>query len=526
MTIFPTPDGAFEFSDGFRRFAVASSGPGALDPGAASRLLERRLFQDSAFRKRLADWYRRDRFIRDDDVGVTSALLREIASGWIRLHDRGRTRTPYVHTYTRSEPRAPFEPQPSPLNEFDPRQDEPTVTEVRAVEYLAVGDFNFSTDRAIMLPGPSSEVESEGDHADGVALIAGLFSHLQRLDEDRRVMVAGHTDAAGSFAHNIELSERRAESVKLACEGDAAGFADHAALHGEVADAQEVLRWIARRFGWSCEPGPVDNDDGPKTSAARSGFRSHFEAEFGEPTGSGPAFERADWLAFFRLYEQDLAARLGVTPSGLPMLRARLAWNKPPVLGCGEHWPEGSVKRSPVNHDDRRVEILCFAPNHVPSGAGSPPGASVYSDPSYQWIAIRPGPGPHPLGGPRFELGLESDDFDSALEGATLRLHGGPYELDHALADAHKRGRFLVFDFQGVTKGNHYAATIVRDGGDPIALFDGASLDSYIAGIDDLELQPEPIPIHLARQPEPRESAGPYEHRDPPDDWDGIYLED
>lgn len=54
--------------------------------------------------------------------------------------------------------------------------------DLRTVEYLAIGDFNFSTDRAVMLPGPSSEAEAEGDHADGVALIAGLLAHLRQVE--------------------------------------------------------------------------------------------------------------------------------------------------------------------------------------------------------------------------------------------------------------------------------------------------------------------------------------------------------
>jgi hypothetical protein len=530
----------FEFPVGYRRFAVGT-GPGrgftsdtsgrrrpALASGFAASLLQQHLNRDRSLRQRLAGWYRRTNFALGpgDDDRVISTLLRDIETGWMHLVElEAAPRPTYIHTYERPSP--PPEPPPEPPpNIFEPELDEPSDEKI--IEYLAVGDINFSTMRAVMLPGPSSEGEREGDHVDGVALIAGLLRHLQQLDDERRVLVAGHTDAAGSLAYNIELSKRRAQSVHLVCRGDAEGFADHAMAHAAVADGQEVLRWTAQRFGWSCDPGAVDDRDGPKTGAARQHFRDRFAAEFDAAAGTGAGFTRADWLGFFRLYEQDLAARLGVTPSCLPKLRARVISTDPPVLGCGEHWPEDTVARSRVNRADRRVELLCFPPADVPSSIAdtTPPGASIYGASEYRWRPIAAGPGPHPLGGPCFEVSLSSEDLDGLEDTAVLRLRGGPYDLRHALADAHDRGLCRVFHFDGVAKGTAYTATIEHDDAEPIVLFSGASLDSYIAGIGDLDQQPEPLAIHLERGPEVWEPDGPYELSDPPDNWNGIYVED
>ena len=501
------PREPFEFTDGWRRFVLGWGALDGLEHGHAASLLRARLRDDWMLRGSLAAWYRRNAITSAlaDDASLIAELLRTVERGRLRVIALDQPATPiYGHTYARSE--APLEPADAAPNQFDAALDEPTTKPVRAVEWLALGDFNFSTGRAVMLPGPTAEGQLAGDHADGIALIAGLLAHLRRLDQPRQVLAAGHTDAVGSFADNLELSKLRAASVKLACEGDADGFADHAMLHGEVADGQEVLRWIASRFGWACDPGNADDKDGPKTAAARSHFRERVQAEFGVAAGSGAAFERADWLGFFRMYEQDLAARLGVTIGGLPALRARLVWTSPAVLGCGEHWPESKVARSSGCRADRRVELLCFAPEHTPSGAGSPPGGSVYGDPTYTWIAIAAGPGPHPLGGPCFELWLRAEDLENCREEAALRLRGGPYDLRHLLSDARAHAEFLVFHFHGIAVGHNYSLTLDRGDGSPLeSLFERASLDSHIHGIGDSEHWPVPIAVNVPRPPERRQ---------------------
>lgn len=497
-----------------RRFELAIGGPPGIATGHALGLVRRVLAAEALLERRLCTWYRRSRAVPglETDRRLLALLLRDIETGRIRLHERGRLASYGWEEVTDSPDVEPLEPlAPEPL-----APDEPS--EHWRVEYLAIGDFNFATGRALLLPGPSRENRAAGDQAEGLALIAGLLAHLVRVDRPRRVLVAGHTDAAGSIASNIELSERRAVGVRLACDGDAEGFADHALANATLTDAQELLRWIATRFGWGCDPGPIDGIDGPRTAAGRDGFRARAKAELDVEPGAGPSFERADYLALFRLYEQDLAARLGVTPSMLSDFRARLRWTEPAVIGCGEHWPEHAVRRSCVNRDDRRVELLCFEPRHLPAGPGAPPGASIYDDPRWQWTPIHAGPRPHQLEGPCFELALPCEDLERGFADASVRLRGGFYELRHAVADAKRRGDFRVFHFHGVGKGIRYAAALEPRRGEAIELFTDVSLDSYILGIGDEAELPEPIPIHIPRQPEIWQPDGPYVEFDPDGD--------
>lgn len=363
------------------------------------------------------------------------------------------------------------------------------------VEVLALGDFNFSTDREVMLPGPTSEGEREGDRADGIALAAGLLAHLERIEEPRELLIAGHTDAAGSASHNLALSERRADNVQRFLAGDRDGWAAHSHEHAEVADGQEVLRWVAQRFGWPCDPGEVDNLDGPVTAAGRDAFRARYQHEFGGSAGSGNAFELADWQAFFDVYEQDLATRLGREREQLASLRERLQFTDPPILGCGEHWPNDGIERPPVCRANRRVEALLFHPSELPDpiGGDDPPGKSIYQPGAYRWSPIEPGPGPHVLDGPCFELALALDDPSLVPEDALLRLYGGPYDLRQRFSQASHDGDYVRFHFHGIAKGTSYSLDYQPPEGEAICLFADADLDPFIDAIGDDEADVTPV---------------------------------
>jgi hypothetical protein len=89
---------------------------------------------------------------------------------------------------------------------------------------------------------------------------------------------------------------------------------------------------------------------------------------------------------------------------------------------------------------------------------------------------------------------------------AALRLQGGPYELRHLISDAREHAEFLTFHFHGVAVGRRYDMTLDRgDNSEPATLFQGASLDSFIEGIGELEERPVPITVHVPRPEERRE---------------------
>lgn len=377
------------------------------------------------------------------------------------------------------------------------------------VGVLALGDINFSTDREVMLPGPSSEGEQQGDTADGIALIAGLLAHLEQLDEPREVLIAGHTDAAGSDSHNLALSERRADNVQRFLAGERDDWAAHSHEHAEVADGQEVLRWVARRFGWSCDPGAVDNADGPATARGRNAFRARYEHEFGQQAGSANAFQLADWQAFFDMYEQDLATRLGRSREQLASLREHLSFTDPPILGCGEHWSNDGIERPPVCRDNRRVEALVFHPNELPDpiGGDEPPGKSIYEPGAYRWQPIEPGPGPHVLDGPCFELALALDAPALVPEDASLRLYGGPYDLRQRFSEASHDGDHVRFHFHGIAKGASYSLDYEAPDGERINLFADADLDPFIDAIGDAEADVAPVAFASLPITEPADDA-------------------
>jgi outer membrane protein OmpA-like peptidoglycan-associated protein len=66
---------------------------------------------------------------------------------------------------------------------------------------------------------------------DSAALKAGAFDEIQRVSTvlnqypQTKIIVSGHTDSTGSEAHNLKLSERRANSVKNALAGQGVSLA-------------------------------------------------------------------------------------------------------------------------------------------------------------------------------------------------------------------------------------------------------------------------------------------------------------
>jgi outer membrane protein OmpA-like peptidoglycan-associated protein len=63
------------------------------------------------------------------------------------------------------------------------------------------GSVLFATDQSTLLPAATTKLNEVAD-----ALIKG--------NPDANITIEGHTDSQGQLQHNMELSQRRAESVK------------------------------------------------------------------------------------------------------------------------------------------------------------------------------------------------------------------------------------------------------------------------------------------------------------------------
>lgn len=76
-----------------------------------------------------------------------------------------------------------------------------SLVSLRAREIIIRRQVNFATDSAEILP-------------DSTALLTEIADTLLRHPEIRRVEIQGHTDSNGDDAHNMDLSQRRADAVR------------------------------------------------------------------------------------------------------------------------------------------------------------------------------------------------------------------------------------------------------------------------------------------------------------------------
>ncbi|MCT7375306.1 OmpA family protein [Chelativorans salis] len=74
----------------------------------------------------------------------------------------------------------------------------------RMAPSIDIQAINFAFDSAEILPSQYGKVEH----------IASALSQLMRRRRGTRILLEGHTDAVGSYAYNLQLSQMRARSLK------------------------------------------------------------------------------------------------------------------------------------------------------------------------------------------------------------------------------------------------------------------------------------------------------------------------
>jgi hypothetical protein len=238
-------------------------------------------------------------------------------------------------------------------------------------------DSHFHFDSAVMLPvGPAQDGAdlAPPEQVSGLAVLAACLEHAARSPDDG-LLVAGHTDTSGEATRNLELSRLRAQSVLHAMTGNRDEWAKVSDGRHRVLDIQLVLKWAAAELDWPCDPGALDDVNGPDTKVAIQQFQGAYNDEYETPLTVDGQFGPKTWGAVFDLYMYLLADLLGTDEDGLAQRQQalRFADHGHHLVGCGENHPIEARGRDDFRSaTNRRVELLFFQPGNEPNLACHP----------------------------------------------------------------------------------------------------------------------------------------------------------
>jgi outer membrane protein OmpA-like peptidoglycan-associated protein len=229
-----------------------------------------------------------------------------------------------------------------------------------SVDFVEVADVHFNHNCALPCLDAKGDLISE---------LASAFAFSSN-NADRELVVEGHADTSGDPDSNLRISKRRAEAVKALLDNDpqpwnavAADTADHKV---EVEDYQLTLKSLADKFGWPCNPGEVDNKDGPKTQEGVKNFQQEYNKRFGQDITVDGKVGPQTWESIFnvlrKLLDEELKKRkLDPAP--------KLTYGYPDGKGiypCGECSPiENSTNTNYRSQKNRRVELVFYKKGEV-----------------------------------------------------------------------------------------------------------------------------------------------------------------
>ncbi|HEV8605375.1 MAG TPA: OmpA family protein [Tepidisphaeraceae bacterium] len=246
------------------------------------------------------------------------------------------------------------------------------LADVRREWIIEMEHLHFHHDSAVLLADYISDDPNQtippGDHVTAMSVLAEVLVEA-RKNPTRKVLIAGHTDTSGSAEYNLPLSAQRAEMVLASLMGDRDRFVELALAKHKVEDHQLILKWIAADRGFACDPGKVDNADGPKTKAAVKEFQKQYNIAFKKAIAEDGIMGKETWGAFFDVYMDELRSVLDVDEAELAELRGNIKFvdDSKKSVGCGENFP---IEKRGVDNfrskENRRVETIFFEPDQLP----------------------------------------------------------------------------------------------------------------------------------------------------------------
>jgi hypothetical protein len=184
------------------------------------------------------------------------------------------------------------------------------------------------------------------------------------------VVIAGFASSSGTADHDRDLSARRAQAIKALLGRDADAWGDLAA-NFQTQDIQQILSGLASGFGWPCDPGAVDGEDGPATQAGVKAFQAECNTRYSLGLDEDGLCGPETWKAVHRAICALVSEATGQDPSAEP------SWPDVPwgysdgegVYACGSDFAAQDDSAT-----DRHAEIGFFESNMEPPLVAPAPG--------------------------------------------------------------------------------------------------------------------------------------------------------
>lgn len=279
----------------------------------------------------------------------------------------------------------------------------------------------------------------------------------------------------------------RAEALHALLSGDRGAWVDIATRGGSYHDVQHLLRYLARRRRWDCDPGDADGLDDEASRAAVQSFQTTYNHRFDARILEDGICGRQTLGALFDVLRDELGRWMD--KHGLTEAAVRLH-PRSPVLDGGHDWlghPRGPRPPGAL------VDVLLLDAERLElTGTITP--ADLYEHPvaTIDLLPVVHEPGDWEHG----QLTVVTDlgpAYVEVHERYRLLADDGSYdiELDTAIEGVLDDGAIELL-FEGIPIGPTYTLTVTNAAGQTFALFSGLRYDQFHPRAVGEELDDEP----------------------------------
>lgn len=222
----------------------------------------------------------------------------------------------------------------------------------QTVQFIEIPDVLFNHNSAVPMID------------EGEKLINAVITSLDFASKnaDKEAVIYGHTDSSGETDYNLKLSELRCKTVKAFIDNKPQEFVSICKDKSKVEDYQTFLSVLTKKYSWECDPGAIDNQDGPKTKEALKQFQIDYNLFYGKSIGEDGKIGPETWEAFFNVIMEQIHGS-ATTEAGDSAPKLKYGKNNG-IYPCGEKYAqEAYAKKGRKSQKDRRVEIVFNDPS-------------------------------------------------------------------------------------------------------------------------------------------------------------------